>query len=136
LTASEGFTKKNLHRTHAENLEAMKRQAELHIAKGIPVTRVGVMAAFGCNYQGDISPAQVVKTLDDGMKIAEETGATISLFSLADTMGWATPVRIERVIGAVREKLAGYEDLAAFARHARPGGRQRACRVEDGRHSV
>jgi hypothetical protein len=25
LTASEGFTKKNLHRTHAENLEAMKR---------------------------------------------------------------------------------------------------------------
>jgi crotonobetainyl-CoA:carnitine CoA-transferase CaiB-like acyl-CoA transferase len=68
------------------------------------VTRVGVMAAFGCNYQGDIPPAQVVKTLDDGMKIAEETGATIELFSFADTMGWATPVRIERVIGAVRER--------------------------------
>ena len=68
LTASEGFTKKNLHRTHAENLEAMRRHAELHLAKGIPVTRVGVMAAFGCNYQGDISPAQVVKTLEDGMQ--------------------------------------------------------------------
>jgi hydroxymethylglutaryl-CoA lyase len=65
LTASEGFTKKNLHRTHAENLEAMRRHAELHAAKGIPVTRVGVMAAFGCNYQGDIPPAQVVKTLED-----------------------------------------------------------------------
>ena len=104
LTASDGFTKKNLNRTHAENLTQMKRHAETHIAKGIPVSRVGVMAAFGCNYSGDISPAKVVQTLNDGMSIAEETGAKIELFSLADTMGWATPVRIERAIGAVRER--------------------------------
>ncbi len=104
LTASEGFTKKNLNRTHAENLEAMKRQAAAHLTNGIPVNRVGVMAAFGCNYQGDIAPAQVIKTLEDGMKIAEETGAQITLFSLADTMGWAAPHRIEKVIGEVRNR--------------------------------
>jgi isopropylmalate/homocitrate/citramalate synthase len=104
LTASEGFTKKNLNRTPEENLAQMKRHAEAHLSRGIPVSRVGVMAAFGCNYQGDIPPAQVVKTLEDGMKIADETGAKITLFSLADTMGWATPVRIERVIAAVRER--------------------------------
>jgi len=85
LTASEGFTKKNLNRTHAENLEAMKRQAELHISRGIPVNRVGVMAAFGCNYQGDIAPSQVISTLEDGMRIADETGAKITYFS------WPTP---------------------------------------------
>jgi hydroxymethylglutaryl-CoA lyase len=62
------------------------------------------MAAFGCNYQGDIAPATVVETLEDGMRIAAETGANIELFSLADTMGWATPIRIERTIGAVRER--------------------------------
>jgi isopropylmalate/homocitrate/citramalate synthase len=104
LTASVGFTKKNLNRTPEENIAQMKRHAELHIARGIPVTRVGVMAAFGCNYQGDIAPETVVKTLEDGMQIAAETGAQISMFSLADTMGWATPVRIERTIGAVRER--------------------------------
>ncbi len=107
LTASEGFTKKNLNRTHAENLEAMKRQAAAHLTNGIPVNRVGVMAAFGCNYQGDIAPAQVIKTLEDGMKIAEETGAQITLFSLADTMGWAAPHRIEQVIGEVRNRWPG-----------------------------
>ena len=69
-----------------------------------PVVRVGVMAAFGCNYQGDISPATVISTLEDGMKIVEETGAKIEIFSLADTMGWATPIRIERTVGAVRER--------------------------------
>lgn len=102
LTASEGFTRKNLNRSHAENLAAMRKQTALHLSHGIKVTRVGVMAAFGCNYQGDISPEQVVKTLEDGMAIAEEAGATIEFFSLADTMGWAIPPRIERVIGAVR----------------------------------
>jgi len=104
LTASEGFTKKNLNRTHAENLVAMKRQSEAQLSKGVPVNRVGVMAAFGCNYQGDIAPAQVIRTLEDGMRIAEETGAQIDLFSLADTMGWAAPHRIEQVIGEVRNR--------------------------------
>ena len=102
LTASEGFTKKNLNRTHAENMAAMERHVMSHLELGIPVNRIGVMAAFGCNYQGDISPETVIKTLEDGMQIAAQTGAVITLFSLADTMGWAAPHRIERVVGEVR----------------------------------
>jgi hydroxymethylglutaryl-CoA lyase len=104
LTASEAFTQKNLHRSHAENVEAMRKQTALHLENGVPVTRVGVMAAFGCNYQGDISPAQVVRTLEDGFAIAAETGARIEVISLADTMGWATPARIERVLSEVRSR--------------------------------
>jgi isopropylmalate/homocitrate/citramalate synthase len=104
LTASAGFTKKNLNRTPEENLAAMRRQTELHLSRGIPVNRVGVMAAFGCNYQGDIAPATVISTLEDGMKIAEETGAQITYFSLADTMGWGAPHRMERLIGEVRNR--------------------------------
>jgi isopropylmalate/homocitrate/citramalate synthase len=104
LTASEGFTRKNLNRSPAENIEAMKKHSALQQSKGVKVTRIGVMAAFGCNYQGDISPAQVVSTLQDGLAIAAETGAEITLFSLADTMGWATPARIERVIAEVRNR--------------------------------
>ncbi len=104
LSASEAFTHKNLNRSHADNLEAMRKLTALHLSRGVPVARIGVMASFGCNYQGDISPAQVVRTLEDGMAVAAEYGAQISLFSLADTMGWATPVRIERVVGEVRSR--------------------------------
>ena len=107
LTATEAFTKKNLNRTHAENMEAMRKQTALHLAKGVPVKRLGVMAAFGCNYQGDVTPAQVVKTVEDGMTIAKENGIDIPLISLADTMGWAIPPRIERVIGEVRNRFPG-----------------------------
>jgi len=104
LTASEAFTQKNLHRTHAENLEAMLKQTRLHLEHGIKVPRLGIQAAFGCNYQGDISPAQVVRTVEDGLRIAAEAGAQIEILSLADTMGWATPARIERVLGEVRSR--------------------------------
>jgi len=102
LTASEAFTQKNLHRTHAENVEAMRKQTRLHLENDVKVPRLGIMAAFGCNYQGDISPAQVVSTIEDGLAIAAETDAQIEILSLADTMGWATPARIERVLGEVR----------------------------------
>jgi isopropylmalate/homocitrate/citramalate synthase len=103
LTASEAFTRKNLNRSHAENVAAMRKQTALHLSRGVPVDRIGVMAAFGCNYQGDIAPEQVISTLWDGLAIAADAGAQIKLFSLADTMGWATPARIERVLGEVRE---------------------------------
>ena len=104
LTASEGFTKKNLNRSHTENLAAMKKHVRVHLINKISVSRIGVMAAFGCNYQGDIAPKIVVDTLKDGMSIAEETGVNIKTFSLADTMGWAAPHKIERVLGEVRNE--------------------------------
>ena len=104
LCASDAFTQKNLHRTHLDNVEAMGKQTALHLQNNVPVPRIGVMAAFGCNYQGDIAPAQVVSSLEDGMDIAAGAGAEIEYFSLADTMGWATPMRIERTIGEVRSR--------------------------------
>jgi isopropylmalate/homocitrate/citramalate synthase len=107
LAASNAFTQKNLNRSHAENLAAMRKQTEVHLKHNIAVTRVGVMAAFGCNYQGDISAEQVVATVADGMAIAAEHGCTIEKISLADTMGWATPIRIERGVAAVRERWPG-----------------------------
>lgn len=104
LAASNAFSEKNLNRSHADNVAAMRKQTALHLEKGLSVKRVGVMAAFGCNYQGDIDPADVVRTIEDGMTIADEYDTNITLISLADTMGWATPARIDRVVGEVRER--------------------------------
>jgi hydroxymethylglutaryl-CoA lyase len=104
LSASEAFGRKNLNRDRAGQIEAMRRQTSVHLAAGVAVTRIGVMAAFGCNYAGDISPAQVIATVQDGLGIAAEAGAAISDLSLADTMGWAAPARVERVVAEVRSR--------------------------------
>jgi isopropylmalate/homocitrate/citramalate synthase len=104
LSASGAFTRKNLNRSHAENAAAMRKQTALHMERDVPVTRLGVMAAFGCNYQGDIDPGQVLRTIEDGLAIASDTGTKITLLSLADTMGWAAPTGVERVLGEVRAR--------------------------------
>src|SRR5262249_12536149 len=36
LTASEAFTRKNLNRGHAENVDAMRKQTAVHLKHGIP----------------------------------------------------------------------------------------------------
>ncbi len=104
LTASDAFTAKNLHRSRAENLAAMRELTRAHLAAGVPVRRIGVMAAFGCNFGGDVSPADVIRTLEEGFAVAAEFDAVIDDLSLADTMGWAAPHRIERVVGDVRDR--------------------------------
>lgn len=102
LSASEAFSRQNLNRDRAGQIEAMRRQTAAHLAARVPVTRIGVMASFGCNYAGDIAPAQVIATVEDGLRIAAEAGAAIEILSLADTMGWATPVRVAHLVGEVR----------------------------------
>ncbi|MGI4808880.1 MAG: hypothetical protein ACRYF2_12340 [Janthinobacterium lividum] len=87
----------------------MRIMTQAHLNHDIPIKRLGVMAAFGCNFQGDITPTQVVQTVEDGLAIAAEFGIKISDLSLADTMGWAAPHRVERVLGEVR---ARWPDLA------------------------
>jgi hydroxymethylglutaryl-CoA lyase len=102
LSASEAFSQKNLNRDRAGQIEAMLKTTRAHVAAGIPVARIIVMAAFGCNYQGDIAPADVVRSIEDGLRIADETEVRARSVSLADTMGWATPARVQQIVGKVR----------------------------------
>ena len=104
LSASEAFSRKNLNRDREGNLEAMRRLTAVHQAENIAVTRISVMAAFGCNFAGDIGPDQVVQAVADGQAIAAEAGEAILDIGLADTMGWATPKRIAAAVGAVRDR--------------------------------
>ena len=62
------------------------------------------MAAFGCNYQGDIDPDHVIGLIDHLMKMAADNGLTIEFIQLADTMGWANPLAIRRMVGKVQDR--------------------------------
>ncbi len=103
-SASDVFCKKNLNRTLAEHAEVMRRQAASLVADAVPIRRVGVMAAFGCNYAGDISVQEALACAQTGMDIAREAGAEISQITLADSMGWCSPLRTERLVGAFRDR--------------------------------
>ena len=63
------------------------------------------MAAFGCNFAGEIAVETVLDMVEQIVDIAAEHDVGLEVISLADTMAWATPLSIKRVVGAVRERF-------------------------------
>ncbi len=85
----------------------------MYKAAGIPVERGSIMAAFGCNFEGDIPVSRLVTLVAQILDVAQQHGVTLSYITLADTMAWATPLAIKRTIGALRERWPDLE----FALH-------------------
>lgn len=109
LTASEQFLLRNQKRTLAENLQAQHSIIDMFKTNKVEVDRCSVMAAFGCNFEGDIGAARVLEIIGQAMDLAVEHELKIRTISLADTMAWATPALIRRTVGAVRDKYPDHE---------------------------
>jgi hydroxymethylglutaryl-CoA lyase len=105
LCASETFLKRNQNRTLKENIEALHEQIAMYKARGVPVNRGSVMAAFGCNFEGEVPPQRVVDLVRQIFEIAAAHDLDIKDIALADTMGWANPLAVKRLVGAVRERF-------------------------------
>ncbi len=109
IGASDTFLRRNQNRSIAEQIASQRDMVKRYVELGVPVYRGGMMAAFGCNYEGDIPVPRVVELVGTIVDIAAERNIRLDYVSLADTMGWATPLSIKRVVGAVRSK---FPDLA------------------------
>jgi hydroxymethylglutaryl-CoA lyase len=104
VAGSDTFMRKNTNRTVDERLEELPGWAARYQKLGMDWLDVGVMAAFGCNYEGDVEPRQVVTVLQKVEQKANACGSRLGGIGLADTMGWANPLQIKRLVGAVRER--------------------------------
>lgn len=104
LYASAAFLKRNQNRVPEQQLSAQHELIAMYRAAGVKVRRGFVTAAFGCNFEGDVPAERVVALVGELLAIAAEHGETIDHMGLGDTMAWATPERIKRVVGAIREK--------------------------------
>ncbi|MFY0663271.1 MAG: hydroxymethylglutaryl-CoA lyase [Natronospirillum sp.] len=103
--ASESFTQKNINCSIAESLARFESIMAAAQKAGIRV-RGYVSTVVGCPYEGDIKPEQVAwvaKALLD-MGCYE--------ISLGDTIGVGTPLKVKRMLEAVRKQVP-VEQLAA-----------------------
>ena len=104
------------------------RDDRMYKQHGIPLKRASIMAAFGCNFEGEIPHQRVLDLMQQLLDIAAEHGVKPQVFSLADTMAWATPKSIRATGRQGARALPRTDAVAASARHARHGHRQRLCR--------
>lgn len=103
--ASESFTQKNINCSIAESLMRFEPIMSAAAQAGLRV-RGYVSTVVGCPYEGDIKPAQVATVA----KALLDMGCYE--ISLGDTIGVGTPLKVKRLLDAVRQQVP-VEQLAA-----------------------
>ena len=109
LCASESFLKRNQNRTFAEQLAGQHESIERYKSHGVPVETAGISAAFGCNFEGDVPIQRIMDMAETIFDLAAEHNVHVKHFALMDTMAWATPDRIKRVVGALQDEYPNIE---------------------------
>jgi hydroxymethylglutaryl-CoA lyase len=104
LCASEAFIRRNTNRSIDDTLQEMPAWIGQYRDAGIQVSSVGLMAAFGCNFEGYIAESKVVSLVGRAEAVMNEYDCRLTHMTLADTMGWANPAQIRRLVGMVRER--------------------------------
>ncbi len=104
LAMSETFALRNQRRTLAEDFQMQRKIAALCNANGIAVDYGASMAAFGCNFEGPIAVPRVLQFVQQLHDIAAEQGHRLATLNLADTMGWADPELVRRLLASVRAR--------------------------------
>ena len=109
--ASETFSKRNINATIAESFERFRPVVARAAKEGLGV-RIYVSCAIACPFEGEISPrkvsevaAQAVGLLDhsDLWRSLEQPGIGAGEIVLGDTIGAATPGKIELLLKMVDE---------------------------------
>lgn len=103
VSVSDTFSVKNTNKTTAQTLEEQHALLQSARENEVDIDSAYVMTAFGCNFEGETPVSRVVQSVRSLLLLAEEAGQRLRHVVLADTVGHATPARVERVIGAVRD---------------------------------
>jgi hydroxymethylglutaryl-CoA lyase len=126
LYASDAFSRRNTNKAVTESTEAIPGRIALDEKHNIPVRVVGITAAFGCNYEGDIPLERLLERVETVIEIAAEHGHELEMIKLSDTMGWAHPLQMKRTIAAVQDRWPGKE-IALHLHDTRATAMANAC---------
>ena len=101
VSASEAHSQSNVRRSRAEQVAEVRRVVEWTQSLGgdAPRIEVGISTAFGCSLQG-IVPERDVISLAASLA---ETG--VDVIALADTLGYASPSHIRRLVRSVKAEI-------------------------------
>lgn len=104
LIASDIFSQKNTNKTIDETIASLPSRIAMFEKFDIPVRGVSIMAAFGCNYQGNVELAEVLRLVQVGVDVAAQHGYKVESIRLSDTMGWGNPLQMKRMVSAVQDR--------------------------------
>ncbi len=101
VSASQAHSRANVRRSREEQVAEVGRIVAFARSLGARAPRVeaGVSTAFGCSLQGVVPEAEVVSLA------AALAAAGVDSVALADTLGYATPSHVRRLVRSVRAEI-------------------------------
>jgi isopropylmalate/homocitrate/citramalate synthase len=101
VSASEAHSQANVRRSRADQVAEVARVVAWAKTLGPAAPRIegGISTAFGCSLQGEVPEREVVAL---AAQLAE---AGADIIALADTLGYAGPSQIRRLVRAVRAEV-------------------------------
>jgi isopropylmalate/homocitrate/citramalate synthase len=101
VSASEAHSQSNVRRSRADQVAEVRKVVAWARTLGDAAPRIegGISTAFGCSLQG-IVPEQDVRAL--AVALVEAGADTVAL---ADTLGYASPSQVRRLVRAVRSEV-------------------------------
>ncbi len=115
LSASETHNAKNVNRTVAESLGALRRVLATALDADLGTEAV-IATAFGCPYEGRVPPERVLDLA------AELVAAGAREVGFGDTTGMANPLQVRRFFTQARERLGEDVLLTAHFHNTRGQG--------------
>jgi hydroxymethylglutaryl-CoA lyase len=111
ISASEAHSRSNVRKSTDEQVAELERILALRDAQA-PDRRMrvvaGISTAFGCTLQGEVPEAGVVAL---AVRLA---AAGADAVSIADTVGYANPAQVRRLLSAVRAEIGAKLSTAHF----------------------
>jgi hydroxymethylglutaryl-CoA lyase len=110
VCASPAFLARNENATPEQRKQRKREMLSMCARHGLaPSNQGNISAAFGCNFQGEITLPMLLQAAAEVHEFAAEYGCRIETLGLSDTMAWATPDRIRRAIDALRSRYPEME---------------------------
>ena len=108
-SASDTFAVQNNGCGAAELTRRQAPMVDAYREQGLDVEAAYVFTAFGCHYEGRISPAQAVARAAELLSLCAGQGVKPRLLYFCDTVGVAHPAQVEAVVGEARSRWPDQE---------------------------
>jgi hydroxymethylglutaryl-CoA lyase len=103
ISASESFSIQNTGKSTAATLLEQRQIIEYCIEHHLSIDSAIVMTAFGCNLEGEVKPSRVIEQVKQLIDLLNDYQLTLPYLRIADTVGWATPQSIHRLISSLQD---------------------------------
>jgi len=119
------FVRRNVNRGQADEMAGWPAIVEAARAKGATEAGIGINAAFGSNFIGDITVDVAMKMLALQHAHWDAAGIPVKQLVLSDPMGWCHPAKVTEFITRIKKQWPAITDFTLHLHNTR--GMTMAC---------